>query len=324
MYSSPDDPCEHCQTQNLECFKVLGPKKWSSSNPKLLQVEQEIPVLFAPLSLITDSSLSDRENFCLQKLFYRYGNSEDQSSSAVVLQHLRKEYAVPFADPVLTNAALAFSCHILDTDTRAEEYIDFKNRLYRSIKTCNQVSEQCLIAIFFAIQCCALHGSMKDVKVLQLGFVQIFLRLIGQGLRESRLSHLYNYLLTTFRGKHHLLGSKLPLAEPSVIYQAHRISEALTCPLNVPDLRITMGLPAKYWLERGTDPTLTGLAWSLCDDKEYLYSCFHLSLTNKRVEERMSKIITSLYQKADDMLKLKSVSYLFQFVHPNPWISFTS
>jgi len=216
------------------------------------------------------------------------------------------------------DAALALSCHCSESDWREEEYFLFKDRLIRGLlRTCNRTSEPLLIAIFFAIQCCALEGLINEVTVHQGGFIDAFSRLIGDGTAESRLSTLYPYLPTTFRGKQVILGSKLPLAEPFVIYEARKISEILASPMHVSDLRITMGFPARYWLRRRVEPNLTGSAWSLCDDKEYLYSCLNLCVTDKGVEESMSKIITSLYKNVEDMVKLDQVSYLFENVHSN-------
>ena len=363
-YTLEDEPCQYCTRRKLKCEKVLGPKKARSvssrssgssaiSSPELAPATNS-QVVSTPISLITDSELSDRELYLLRRLFRRHQSNRITSCVGVLLQNLWNTYGSVFVDKSLLYAALTFESYWNNysesnhatgkwSPTGSWEYYTLKSRFHEFLSNAiseNRISECNFFALFMASQS-SLSGEAsfkEDLNVYQQGMVRILKSLketeenndSNKKLQHLRSLHPFIFSFTRrilcrgdFSMPEYLVADTAMQTPPQAGMSkvAKKIPHVVNCLRDIPSNPILDSLdPQVHNVPYHNWDYWNEVICCLCREFDIMAECFQLALRPlSEWEYELDVVADSLIRtrdKIDNMLNWHDASYVFRAVSP--------
>lgn len=306
---------------------MWGPKKNDSlrDDPRRSDVRQTL--LPAPISIITDSNLSDRDLWILHELRRTIKSDYYSLCDDVVLVHLFNEYGLSLSDRTLLYACLAYGVgKVYRTRFQFSEtvYWDYVSRFQKSMMCAIQkqsISEYHLFAVYLILQSRLQHDLNFGLFHGQ-GFVTILRRLISANQNGNsvvqgtpRLTFLWHYSLSFLcRVEFHSYDS----GQRKVVWELHDAADELRFPEILPDNRFTKMFPPLCWQENNSINDWQSLLCSLINDKAILRVCVErlvcVSVCEVETTSKVARSIGSVKQRLAAMRHLESVVNLLDSV----------
>lgn len=307
------------------------------------QTDEQILHVSLPLSLITDTNLSDRELFLIRRLYIRHQSSKVSSCVGVLLQHLWSEYGSIFSNKSLLYAALAFESYWNGYSTEiwspsgTVEYHSFKSRfnisLMDAIRT-EEISECHFFALFLASQSSksGINIFKEDLAVYQQGMVKV-LRFLGPMSRDNRfwpLQQQHSFILSftrrilcrgDFSMPEYLVADVAMDSLPSL--EVKRATNRFPIATSLSEMQISSH-SSQDCHDRGEDfhkwDYWNDVVCCLCKEFEEMAACFQILVNPAQQDEEsyewVAHTLNWVRRKVDNMLNLHDVSYVFRCVHP--------
>lgn len=307
-----------------------------------MQMKASKPSIMLPsrLNLIQDSNLSDHELFFLRYLHQEKQDVTSPVGVTVVLQHLWNEYGLTFSNTCLLYGALVHSCQSYYRQStklpplfskgltcRDQIYYAFVSQFQTTLMMAiqkDEITECHLFAIMLAI---AIPHDREFEMTHTRGFMAVLRSLSTKRrnpktaiLSARRMTYLYNYTLSLVRLWNYDRGLGESECHP-LLWEMHLLNEDLSIPMIVPDIRATVGLPARYWHQSGGDPCWIALVLNLSQEKATLFICFQRMYhphsfcdNNQDAPRRVIKSLASVTQRLHEVFNLLSVQKLLRCV----------